>query len=132
MCSSFSPLMQAFHFSQEIAREGFDWDSPFGAVNKVQEELEEVTEELRKKQSLERHKALNEEMGDLFLACCCLAMHCNVNPDEAILDGLTKLMKRYARFKFYVQERGICLKETSSKEISILWQLVKQEKASED
>lgn len=130
--SSSSLLMQAFHFSQEIAQEGFDWDSPFGAVNKVQEELEEVSEELRKPQVLQQQNALNEEMGDLFLACCCLAMHCNVNPDEAILNGLNKLMKRYARFKFYVQEKGICLKKASSKEISILWQQVKQEKTNVD
>ena len=29
-----SPLMQAYFFFQEVAQEGFDWDSPFEAAKK--------------------------------------------------------------------------------------------------
>src|ERR1700722_13277501 len=94
-----SPLMQAYSLFLEVAQEGFDWDSPLAAAEKVKEELEEVIEEIRKPNTSLRQQALKEEIGDLFLACSCLARHCNVNPDEAIIVGLAKFMKRYTRLK---------------------------------
>ena len=126
MNSSPSPLMQAYFLLQEAAQEGFDWDSPFGAASKVKEELDEVIEELHKADTPTRQAALKEEIGDLFLACCCLARHCNVEPEDAITLGLKKFMKRYTRFKFYAKERGISLQDASSDQLQNLWQFIKQ------
>ena len=127
MNSSPSPLMEAYFFSLEAAREGFDWDSPFAAAGKVKEELEEVLEELHKPSTPLQQQALKEEIGDLFLACSCLARHCNVEPDDAIVFGLRKFMNRYTRFKVYAKERGISLQCASAMELSTLWRQIKQE-----
>ncbi len=132
MSSARSPLMQAYFFSQEVGREGFDWESPFSAARKVKEELEEVLEELHKPSTPLQHQALKEEIGDLFLACSCLARHCHVEPDEAILLGLNKFKHRYMHFKSYVNEKGISLQEASADELSMLWQQLKQELLSKD
>lgn len=99
-----SPLKQAYDLSLEAAQEGFDWEFPAQAVLKVQEETEEVLAELKKPDSLARQKALTEEVGDLFLACACLARHCNVDPEEAILMGIKKFIKRYERLKDFAKK----------------------------
>jgi len=129
---SLSPLMQAYFFFQEVAEEGFDWDSPFAAARKVKEELEEVLEELHKPSTSLQQQALKEEIGDLFLACSCLARHCQVEPDEAIDLGLKKFKNRYTRFKSYAKEKGISFQEASATELSTLWQQLKEESAKED
>lgn len=128
MSSIPSPLRQAYVVLQEAAEEGFDWDSPFAAAEKVREELEEVLEALTQLPISIREQALKEEIGDLFLACTCLARHCNVDPDEAIVFGVNKFMKRYAHLKSYLHEQDTSLKESSSSELSLLWQQLKKEK----
>ncbi|HUX80532.1 MAG TPA: MazG nucleotide pyrophosphohydrolase domain-containing protein [Alphaproteobacteria bacterium] len=125
MSLSPSPLMQAFFLFQEVAKEGFDWDSPFAAARKVKEELEEVLEELNKP-GPSQQQALKEEIGDLFLACSCLARHCHVEPDEAIRSGLKKFMSRYQCLKDYVNEKGISLEEASATLLSTYWQELKK------
>jgi diadenosine tetraphosphate (Ap4A) HIT family hydrolase/NTP pyrophosphatase (non-canonical NTP hydrolase) len=123
---SLSPLKQAYGFSFEAAQEGFDWDSPFQAVLKVQEEVEEVREELKKPDSLLRQAALQEELGDLFFACVSLARHCNVDPEAAAVEGLKKFARRYARLKSYAAEKGISLQKVSQEERINLWQQLKK------
>lgn len=132
MNPSQSPLMQAYFFLRDAAQEGFDWDSPFTAAKKVKEELDEVLEELQKSPSPLQQQALKEEIGDLFLACSCLARHCNVEPDEAIILGFKKFMKRYSRFKSSAKEKNISLQEASDIELSKLWQQIKHEILSEE
>ncbi len=121
--------MEAYFFLQDVAQEGFDWDSPFAAAGKVKEELNEVLEELHKPPTSVRQQALEEEIGDLFLACSCLARHCKVDPEEAIILGLKKFEQRYSHFKFYIKEKGLDLHEASSVDLRILWQQCKQETA---
>ena len=122
MNSSRSALMEAYFFFLEVSQEGFDWDSPLEAAAKVKEELEEVIEELHKPKTPLQDQALKEEIGDLFLACSCLA-------DDAIALGLKKFKKRYMRFKSYAKEKGVSLHETSGAELDALWQLAKQDTA---
>jgi uncharacterized protein YabN with tetrapyrrole methylase and pyrophosphatase domain len=128
MSSSSNPLIQAYILLEEAAQEGFDWETAFEAARKVEEELGEVREELQKSDSPLRQQALKEEMGDLFLACICLARHCNVKPDESITLGLDKFKKRYLRLKSCVNENGLSLQEVSAKELSLLWKKLKQKK----
>jgi len=124
--SSNSSLKQAYDLSLEAAQEGFDWEFPIQALLKVQEETEEVLAELKKPESLARQKALTEEMGDLFLACATLARHCNVDPEEAILMGIKKFIKRYERLKDFAKKEGVSLQSAPPAELSALWQKLKK------
>lgn len=125
--SSNSPLRQAYDLFLGAAQEGFDWEFPIQAVLKVHEETEEVLAELKKPDSLARQQALTEEMGDLFFACVVLARHCNVDPEEAILGGTKKFMKRYGRLKTFAKEQGVSLQNTPRDELAALWKKLKQE-----
>ncbi len=113
---------------KKAAEEGVDRKSAFGPARKVQEELEEIKEELSKPPSPERHAALEEEIGDLFLASCCLARHCNVDPEEAISVALEKFNMRYAALKIYMQNQGQTFETMTTKEVISLWKKVKTHK----
>jgi len=126
MSSSISVVKRAYELSQAAAKEGFDWESAFSAANKVKEELEEVIDELQKADTAEGQKALQEEIGDLFLACICLSRHCGVEPEEAIELGVEKFLKRYKRFKAYANEKGISLNEASEADLRSLWNSLKE------
>ena len=126
MNASPTPLMQAYILLAEAAQEGFDWDTAFEAARKVDEELGEVREELQKIDTPLRQQALEEEIGDLFLACVCLARHCKVNPEKAISLGLKKFKKRYERLRSFAQEKGVSLQDAPSDELSLWWKELKQ------
>jgi uncharacterized protein YabN with tetrapyrrole methylase and pyrophosphatase domain len=74
MSLSRSPLRQAYDLDLKAAQEGFDWDSPLEAANKIREELEEILEELHKECSPHQQNALKDEMGDLLLAYLCTSL----------------------------------------------------------
>jgi NTP pyrophosphatase (non-canonical NTP hydrolase) len=126
MSLSRSPLRQAYDLDLKAAQEGFDWDSPLEAANKIREELEEILEELHKECSPHQQNALKDEMGDLLLACITFARHCHVDPEEALQQGLEKFRKRYTRLKYYAKKNGISLHETSADQLSTLWQNLKK------
>lgn len=120
-----NPLAQAYEVMMEASEEGFDWDSHNAAAEKIKEELIEVLEEMQKPPSPSQQKALMEEIGDLFLACTCLARHCQIEPNEAILTALKKFEKRFNRFKTYAKEHGISLHETPDAKLLTLWKQLK-------
>ncbi|MBY0501477.1 MAG: transporter [Alphaproteobacteria bacterium] len=126
MTLSRSPLRQAYDLDSKVAQEGFDWDSPLEAANKIREELEEILEELHKEYSPTQQNALEDEMGDLFLACVTFARHCHVDPEEALKKGLEKFRERYARLKNYAKKNDISLHEASADQLSALWQSLKK------
>ena len=121
-------LRQACQTLKKAAEEGFDWESALGPAQKVQEELEEVKEVLRESERPNRQEALEEEIGDLFLASCCLARHCKVDPEEAISVALEKFDRRYAKLKAYMQEENLNFQTMTIKEIVVLWQNLKNHK----
>jgi diadenosine tetraphosphate (Ap4A) HIT family hydrolase/NTP pyrophosphatase (non-canonical NTP hydrolase) len=124
--SFLSPLRKASIVFQEASSEGFDWAHPFQAASKVQEELEEVMEELKKTGSASCQLALKEEMGDLLLASVILAHHAKVDPEEALFEGSQKFARRYNHLKSHAEKEGISLQKASKEELSALWRELKK------
>jgi diadenosine tetraphosphate (Ap4A) HIT family hydrolase/NTP pyrophosphatase (non-canonical NTP hydrolase) len=123
--SFFSPLRQASVAYERAAQDGFCWDFPLQAALKVEEELREVVEELEKEETASCQEALKEEMGDLLLASVILAHHAKIDPEEAILVGIKKFVKRYERMKSHADHKGISLHSASIEELSALWKELK-------
>lgn len=88
----------------------------------MQEELEEIKEVLREHERPNRQKALEEEVGDLFLACCCFARHCDVDPEQAIAVGTEKFERRYSNLKVHMQREGLTFQTMTKEEMVSLWQ----------
>lgn len=100
-------LMRSYKVQQKAAEVGFDWDSIQGALEKVEEEYQELTELL----GTDDGHRIEEELGDLIFAVVNVARFLKVSPELALSRATDKFMKRYK----YVEDKstinGINMKE---------------------
>ena len=84
-----SPLLRAEKVQKLASKDGFDWDTPVEALEKVHEEAEEL------KQALLSGGDAVDELGDLLFSCVNTARLMNVSVDRAIHLATEKFIKRY-------------------------------------
>ena len=81
-------LAYAREITAKASKAGFDWDEPWGTLDKVAEELAEVRE------AFEDPDHLSGEVGDLLLATVNLARHRGVDPEAALRIATAKFRRR--------------------------------------
>ena len=103
-------LARAEKLGKRAARVGFDWPDASGVADKVREELDEVAAALAQGDP----GRIQEEVGDLLLACASLARHCRVDPEEALRQACRKFEARFRRVEDAVRARGLEWRESGS------------------
>lgn len=86
-------LTRAYKLQKRAARVGFDWDDAGPVIDKVREELGEVTDELAA-ETVDRDR-LEDELGDLLFCCVNLARKLGVEPETALRRGNNKFERRF-------------------------------------
>ena len=98
--------LPALHRAQRVqhkaARVGFDWPDAAGALEKVREELGEVTEALRQGGG----EALRAELGDLLFAVVNVARLASVDPEGALQAAVDRFSRRFASMEDSRPRRG--------------------------
>ena len=107
------PLNKAFRIQERVAAVGFDWPDHRGAMEKVAEELQEVTAAL----AGEDADAVEEELGDLLFAAVNLVR----------LAG--KFRGRFERLEALAAARGIQLEDAGLEALDELWDELKAQDA---
>jgi ATP diphosphatase len=115
-------LTRAIRLQKRAAEVGFDWTSIDPALEKVEEELEEVRAELS---STVNPSKLQEEIGDLLFACVNLARHTGVDPEVAIRSCNDKFERRFRYIEYALYQRGSSPAEASLQEMNVLWEKAK-------
>ncbi|MBL8202416.1 MAG: nucleoside triphosphate pyrophosphohydrolase [Chromatiales bacterium] len=118
---SLPALSRAEKLGKRAARVGLDWPDPRGVADKVREELDEVAAALSEG---EPHR-VQEEIGDLLLACASLARHCRVDPEEALRQACRKFEARFRRVEDAVQARGAEWRNLGADELDRMWEEAK-------
>ena len=118
-------LIRAEKLGKRAARVGLDWPDVQGVVEKVREELDEVTAALR----LNQQAAVEEEVGDLLLACTSLARHCQVDPEQALRQAARKFEARFRRVEESVRQQGLEWPTLSAGQLDALWEVAKRDPA---
>ncbi len=90
-------LERALRLQQQAARGGFDWPTVNPVIDKVGEELTELTQAFSEGAP---SAMLSEELGDLLFSCVNLARHLNINPEAALRAANAKFERRFR----YVEE----------------------------
>lgn len=116
-------LSRAFKLQKRAARAGFDWPSVYGAIGKVDEELNEVRAELEGDDT----EALHSEIGDLLFACVNLARHAGVDAEEALRAANGKFERRFRYLESRLDDEGREVDATSAEELDHLWEEAKKE-----
>jgi ATP diphosphatase len=122
--SSKTALSQAFDIQHSCARVGFDWESVPPVVDKVLEELREVSDEIA--QTKVDPQRVEEELGDLLFAVVNLCRHLEVEPESALLQANEKFSGRFTQVEAFAQLQGQTLESMSMEQKELLWQRAKQ------
>lgn len=128
-------LHRAFRLQDRAAGVGFDWPDVEGPIDKVEEELGEVREELANYPELakgsstprydEAHERVEDELGDLLFAVVNLCRKAGVHPALALDRANVKFARRFRRVEEIARERGIAAGSASLEVLDGIWDEVK-------
>ena len=127
-------LHRAFRLQDRAAGVGFDWPDVHGPIEKVEEELREVVEELEARPPHDVHSApnydagherLESELGDLLFAVVNLCRKAGVHPALALDKANVKFANRFGAVERMAAERGLKVGEATLEQLDALWDEVK-------
>lgn len=114
-------LAHAKRIAEQASSVGFDWDDPLKALEKVEEEIEELKEEIRSS-SAGNHERVGEEIGDLLFAVANVARLTKVNPEFALKNANQKFVTRFRYIEEQLKQQGRDINKTGLDEMEALWQ----------
>ncbi len=121
---AYPALMRAVKLQRRAARVGFDWPETPPVIDKIREELDELTEAMTAGAS--DGDAVEEEMGDLLFACVNLARHLGIDPETALRRTNGKFETRFrAVEEMLATDLGIEAKEASLGQMEERWNRAK-------
>ena len=91
VAKSLPALMRADKLQRRAAKQGFDWPDTAGPVEKLREEIEEVSEAVKSQEQSQ----IDAEMGDLLFSVVNLARKLNVEPENALRSANDKFTQRF-------------------------------------
>lgn len=105
---------------QKIAKKcGFDWDGVEGALDKVNEETEELLH------ADKEHRT--EEAGDLLFAVVNVLRFFKIDPEMALHEANLKFYRRFSAVEREVLNSGRQINECTLEELDAIWNKVKEE-----
>ena len=115
-------LIKAYMIQQKVSGIGFDWKNKSGIIDKIDEELSELKEEIIKKD-----KKLTElEFGDFLFSVVNYARFLDIDPEIALEKSNKKFTKRFEKIEHEVRKRGLSLGEVNIKDLNLLWENAKK------
>jgi tetrapyrrole methylase family protein / MazG family protein len=114
-------LARAMDISKRAARSGFEWPNLDAVVDKLDEEVHELKQEL-KEGKLER---ISDEIGDLLFTVVNVARWTKVDPEDALRAMTKRFAARFRQIEEAARESGRSIEEMSIEEMDALWELAK-------
>jgi nucleoside triphosphate diphosphatase len=118
-------LIQAQRLGEAAARMGFDWPDIKGALEKVEEEWQELREAL----SQPATPAWEEELGDMLFSLVNVARFLNVDSEGALRRTIYKFVKRFNVVERTLAKAGKTPETATLEEMDAIWEACKKEKA---
>ncbi|MCK5567935.1 MAG: nucleoside triphosphate pyrophosphohydrolase [Actinomycetia bacterium] len=118
--------LPSLHFAYEVqnraSRLGFDWDDPEDVYKKILEELEELKQEIDKKD----RKSAPGEMGDLLFSIVNYSRHLGIDIEKSLKDTSRKFIGRFKFMEETAGAKGLDFKKLSLEEKDKLWEKSKK------
>jgi tetrapyrrole methylase family protein/MazG family protein len=122
---SLPALLYAYKVQQKLASSGLDWQDVAGPLEKVSEELSELSALLGDRPSPGSAEAAREEVGDLLFAAVNLARHLKVDPEAALRQAVAKFRGRAEALEALAASRGLDPRQLDLASLDALWEEVK-------
>jgi len=117
-------LLRAYEISSRAAAVGFDWAKADDVLDKIEEEVAEVRQEVESGATGHLSRA-EDEMGDLLFAISNLSRKLGVEPEAALRRANEKFTARFDAMERALSARGSSLSEATLEEMEAEWQRVK-------
>jgi tetrapyrrole methylase family protein / MazG family protein len=117
-------LMRSAKIQKKAADCGFDWLDISGAVQKLDEEINEL------KEALIDGNADNtaEELGDVLFSVVNVSRFAGHDAEEVLTAATDKFMKRFETVERIAAKESIDMKTAGLEKLNFLWDIAKQEK----
>lgn len=126
LLAGITPSLPALRRAQKLqvraAMAGFDWDTCFAVIAKLNEELEELRAELTEQPDKD---ALEDELGDVLFSSVNLARHLHIDAETALRHANNKFQRRFSYIEQSLQARGLSLEQAGMEEMDRLWEEAK-------
>ena len=122
IASTIPALTYASKVQKKASAIGFDWDESFEIINKIYEEIDEFVEA----EEQENKSSQLEEFGDILFSAVNLGRYNDIDPETALRVANRKFVDRLTKIESLLNDRGEEIKDTSKKELNLLWQKIKR------
>jgi tetrapyrrole methylase family protein/MazG family protein len=126
-------LMRAEALQKKARHVGFDWPDVRGSLDKVREEVAEVTTEIEATLAFSdaaKSKVASpetaEELGDLLFSIVNLTRHLKLDAEELLTQANDKFASRFRAVEERVKTAGKTMKECSLAELDAAWNEVRR------
>ncbi len=118
---SLPAMIKANRIQEKVKAVGFDWDERDQVWDKVREELDELSEEVKK----EDQDRMESEFGDLLFSVINAARLYGIDPETALEKTNLKFIKRFNYLEQNTLKKGRKLKDMNLDEMNGIWEQAK-------
>jgi tetrapyrrole methylase family protein/MazG family protein len=119
-------LLKAQRVQAKASRVGFDWQDASGAIEKIEEELQELHTAVEEGKQTE----IEEETGDLLFSVVNYCRFIHVDAESALSASTQKFAKRFREVERLAKERNLEMKACTLAELDALWDEVKRQSSN--
>lgn len=112
-------LMEAFQMTTKVSRVDFDWQNVGEVLEKLDEEVHELKQEIEKDAT--NHQAVAEEVGDLLFVAVNVARLLGVDPESALKSSNRKFRRRFGYIEDRLREQGRKPADSDHVEMNRYW-----------
>lgn len=117
-----SAINQSIKIQEKLSRVGFDWLNQEGVLDKIQEEIKELKQEVLDKNL----KKMELEFGDVLFVLINFALKNNIDPEAALKKVNHKVIQRFSKVEDFIKEDKKNLETLSLQELEKYWQGAKK------
>lgn len=118
-------LLKAEKIQKSASKVGFDWDNVNDVLNKVHEEVNELTKEIKENESVEK---IEDEFGDVLFSLVNLSRFLKISPEHALNRTILKFKSRFEFLESEAKSRGKELADMTLSEMDEIWEIAKAQK----
>jgi ATP diphosphatase len=122
IASALPALRWSQKIQQRAAATGFDWPDIAPVFEKLEEEVAELKQEIALQ---DNHARIMDELGDVLFVCVNLAMHLEVNAEQAMRHANKKFISRFTAMETLMQDEGAQLADLTLEQMEEYWQKTK-------
>lgn len=119
MPNSLPALQKAQGIQKKVARVGFDWKRREDVIGKIEEELEEL------KDAVKRDRDIESELGDLLFSVVNLSRFLGYDAENDLRKTIGKFARRFQYIETRLTEAGRTLEACTLNELDAYWEEAK-------